>query len=344
MTVTFKSISSSSLSILVTIHPTCLKLYHHLWWTFFTNILAPIPRNIWHSLTYSDAFQHHLQTAVNLNEFQYETLLLACGILQRYGDNLVFSRRHLDSLKVQLQENLELFFNQTKIHVNERTIYFICIGRPRHPNPKTQMRDNNIRLLRPRAAILTPQQRNQILLLCDERLPPPPEHPLLLEPEPPLIDGDEDNNELEDIMEVEEHVGDEIDDEEQNLHSYQLTIFYQNKRIRFDEAFQQWANEHYESERRNFEQQQEHHYDQALLLADGQQRQRNQIEYIYVPLEAVDENIIINEVANNDNIIINEVDNDDIIIINEVANDDIIINNDLSGDEENNIVNCQSRE
>jgi hypothetical protein len=94
-------------------------------------LLVPIPCNIWHSHTYSDAFQHHLQTAVNLNEFQYKTLLLASGILQRYGNNLVFSRRHLDSLKVQLQEYLELFFNQMKLHVNDRKIYFICLGRPK---------------------------------------------------------------------------------------------------------------------------------------------------------------------------------------------------------------------
>jgi hypothetical protein len=84
----------------------------------FHQLLLPIPHTIWHSLTYSDAFQHQLKTAVNLNEFQYETLLLASGILQRYGDNLVVSRRHLDSLKIQLQERLEVFFNQTKLQVN----------------------------------------------------------------------------------------------------------------------------------------------------------------------------------------------------------------------------------
>ncbi len=100
----------------------------------------------------------------------------------------MFSRRHLDSLKIQLQENLELFFNQTKLLVNERKIYFICIGRPRHPNPKMQMRDNTIRVLCPCAADLTPQQCNQIQLLCNERQPPPPE------PEPPLLDDDEDDN------------------------------------------------------------------------------------------------------------------------------------------------------
>jgi hypothetical protein len=182
-------------------------------------LLAPIPRNIWHSLTYSDAFRHHLQTAVNLNEFQYETLLLASCILQRYGENLVFSRRHLDSLKIQLQENLEVYFNQTKLLVNERKIYFICIGRPRHSNPKMQMRDNTIRVLCPCAADLTPQQRNQIQLLCNERKPPPPE------PEPQLLDEDEDDNEQgfieeEALVEEQQQNVDEIIDHQQQLHPY----------------------------------------------------------------------------------------------------------------------------
>ena len=178
-------------------------------------LLAPIPRNIWHSLTYSDAFQHHLQTAVNLNEFQYETLLLASGILQRYGDNLVFSRRHLDSLKIQPQENLEVYFNQTKLLVNERKIYFICIGRPRHPNPKMQMRDNTIRVLRPRRGHPTPQHRTQIQQLCDERLPPQREL------EPPLIDEVVNDNEQgfvadEVLVEAELLEREEQDEEEEH--------------------------------------------------------------------------------------------------------------------------------
>ena len=79
-----------------------------------------------------------LQTAVNLNEFQYETLLLASGIMQRYGDNITFSRRHLESLKIQLQENTEIYFTSTKLERNGRNYYFITLNRPRHPNPRHQ--------------------------------------------------------------------------------------------------------------------------------------------------------------------------------------------------------------
>jgi len=163
----------------------------------------------------------------------------------------VFSRRHLDSLKVQLQENLELFFNQTKIHVNERTIYFICIGRPRHPNPKTQMRENTIRLLCPRTADLTPQQCNQIYQLCNEGQPPPPE------PEPPLLNEDEDDNEQGVLVEEEfldlqqEHEG----EEEQRL-PHQLTQYYNNALTTFEQEFDEWIEDEYQHHQVLFEEQQ----------------------------------------------------------------------------------------
>ncbi len=85
------------------------------------------------------------------------------------------------------------------------------------------MRDNIIRLLYPCGGNLTPQQCYQIQMYCDKRPPPPPQ------PEPLLIE--EDDNELDDVMEVEEHVADEVDDEQQNLHPYQLTIYYQDELI-----------------------------------------------------------------------------------------------------------------
>jgi hypothetical protein len=62
-----------------------------------------------------------------------------------------------------------------------------------------------------------------------------------------------------------------LDDEQQHLQPYQLTIYYQNELIRFTKAFQQRANEHYERKWRIFERQQEQHYDRALLVAGGQQ-------------------------------------------------------------------------
>jgi hypothetical protein len=68
--------------------PDVVDLLYHLF--------LPLPQSIWHIISIHDAFQPMLQTAVNLNEFQYETLLLANGIMQRYGGNTTFSRGHLE--------------------------------------------------------------------------------------------------------------------------------------------------------------------------------------------------------------------------------------------------------
>ena len=88
------------------IQPNLMDLLYHL--------LVPLPRNIWHAVSITDAFQPTLQMATGLNEFQYETLLVASGIFQRRGANLVVSRRHLDYLRRQLQENIQLYDELTK--------------------------------------------------------------------------------------------------------------------------------------------------------------------------------------------------------------------------------------
>ncbi len=68
--------------------PDLMDLLYHL--------LLPLQWSIWHVISICDAFQPMLQTAVNLNEFQYETLMLASDIMQRYGDNITFSRWYLE--------------------------------------------------------------------------------------------------------------------------------------------------------------------------------------------------------------------------------------------------------
>ncbi len=71
--------------------------------------------------------------AVNLNVFQYETPLLASGIMQRYGKDVIFSRWHLES---QLQENTEVCYTAASLDSNGRNYYFIRLDIPRHPNPR----------------------------------------------------------------------------------------------------------------------------------------------------------------------------------------------------------------
>ncbi len=46
------------------------------------HVLAPLPQNIWHAVSITDVFQPTLQMATGLNEFQYETRLLAVGFFR----------------------------------------------------------------------------------------------------------------------------------------------------------------------------------------------------------------------------------------------------------------------
>jgi hypothetical protein len=171
------------------IPPNLVDLLYHL--------LVPLPRNIWHAVSITDAFQPTLQMATGLNEFQYETILLASGIFQRRAANIVISKQHLDNLRQQLQENVQLYYELTSLERGGNKLYFLSLGLARHPNPRLQIQENNRRILCPHGVNLTPQQRNQIQLLCNERLPLPPP-----EPEPPLID--ENDNELEEEIEIEQ--------------------------------------------------------------------------------------------------------------------------------------------
>ncbi len=79
------------------------------------HLLLPLPRNIWYAISITDVFQPALQTATELNEFQYETLLLASGIFQRRGANIIVSRRHLENLRQHLQENIQLYYDLTSL-------------------------------------------------------------------------------------------------------------------------------------------------------------------------------------------------------------------------------------
>jgi hypothetical protein len=151
-----------------------------------------------------------LQTAENLNEFQYETLLLASGIMQRYGGNTTFSRRHLESLKIQLQENLQIYFTSTKLERNGRNYYFISLDRPRHPNPRHQANYNNDRLLRPRAHRLKPNTHHIIERLCRERHEADNVQPL-----PALFDENEVNDNEQALVLVEDVDKREGNDEQQ---------------------------------------------------------------------------------------------------------------------------------
>jgi hypothetical protein len=73
-----------------------------------------------------------------------------------------------------------------------------------------------------------------------------------------------------------EHVVEVIDMEQEQLHPYQLTHFYQNLFISLQENFEEWINEEYECEQIVFEHQQQQLYNEALILEGDEQQQQHQ--------------------------------------------------------------------
>jgi hypothetical protein len=60
-------------------------------------LLLQCPPNIWHAIKKTNNFDYNLKEAINLDNYQYETVLLSSG--------LVFFRRDLLSInKARLQE------------------------------------------------------------------------------------------------------------------------------------------------------------------------------------------------------------------------------------------------
>ena len=77
-----------------------VDLLHHL--------LLHCRANIWHAIKNTNQFDYNLQVAINLNDYQYETVLLASGILNNIGNLLCISRQHIEELQTALQENVIL--------------------------------------------------------------------------------------------------------------------------------------------------------------------------------------------------------------------------------------------
>ncbi len=67
--------------------------------------------------------------------------------------------------------------------------------------------------------------------------------------------------------------GEGVTIKEQLYLPYQLTYYYQNELVRFQEAFEERMNE---CKRRIFEQQQHQQYNDALILEGEQQKQEQQ--------------------------------------------------------------------
>ena len=109
-----------------------VDLLHHL--------LLHCPANIWHAIKTTNQYDYNLQLAINLNDYQYETILIASGIFAKRGNLLCINRQSIEELQTALQENIILHYSKAKVQRNGTHNYYLCIGDPTHRDPIIQAR------------------------------------------------------------------------------------------------------------------------------------------------------------------------------------------------------------
>jgi hypothetical protein len=67
------------------------------------------------SLNITDAYNPTLNVAIQLNQENYTTFMLATEIMSRRGINIVISLDHLEFLKAALQENMTIHISWASI-------------------------------------------------------------------------------------------------------------------------------------------------------------------------------------------------------------------------------------
>jgi hypothetical protein len=104
-----------------------VDLLHHL--------LLHCHANIWHAIETTYHYDYNLQLAINLKDFQYETLLLASGIFNKRGNLLCISRQHIEELQALLQKTLHPVTPRPR---NKEIAPTIIISALENPHTETQ--------------------------------------------------------------------------------------------------------------------------------------------------------------------------------------------------------------
>ena len=86
-------------------------------------LLQPLQRNVWYAINITDAYNPTLNVAIQLNEDNYTTFMLATGIMSQRGINIVISLDHLEFLKAALEENLTIHISWASIR--NKNHYFV---------------------------------------------------------------------------------------------------------------------------------------------------------------------------------------------------------------------------
>jgi hypothetical protein len=120
---------------------------------------------------------------------EYETILLASGIMVKKGDTTVYSYSKLEYLQGVLHGRLNIHICRSKIDRNGIALYFVAVERPTFRNPSLQGKAEDLRVLPNRHGNGLDEERvlllerlcaerastNEPELIVDEQLPPPPQ-------------------------------------------------------------------------------------------------------------------------------------------------------------------------
>ena len=155
-------------------------------------LLGGLPEKIWHSFTTTDVFPHNIQVATSLTAGEWETLLLASGIMFKKGHTTMFSKQHVEHLKNALQENLILHIALSQLKGIGKQLFFISVGKPLFRNPIEQSKKNPRVLPNRRGNGLNEAHLRLLARLCAERASTE-EPELIVEEQLPLLPQEQDN-------------------------------------------------------------------------------------------------------------------------------------------------------
>jgi len=105
-------------------------------------LLTGLRRNLWYTFIITSSYEYNLQAATSLNAEEYETLLLASGIMVKKGDTTVYSNSKLEYLQGILRGRLDIHICRSKIDRNGIPLYFIAVEHPTFRNPSLQAKGN----------------------------------------------------------------------------------------------------------------------------------------------------------------------------------------------------------
>jgi hypothetical protein len=236
----------------------------------FRQLLQPVQRNIWYAVNLTDDFYPPLNMAIQLNNLHYQAVMLATGIMLKKGDQITISLRHLEFLKVAMQENMTI--HVTRAFLRNKNHYFISIDHPTHSTLAKQIRADPRVLIRRGGT----QLDHRSTLLLNHLLAEIVDEEEVAEEDEPQVDCQiipvDDSVDNEPMLVDEEVQQAEEEDEGEQLQPYQLTNFYRHQRLRFEEQFNTRVRQCKEEQLMLFEQQQQQHYVGALLVAELEQQ------------------------------------------------------------------------